>query len=163
MCSYYTGSWGLQLVDQHTLGIQRVDSIACVDLSTHSSQITFSQPNIVYTSFNSVSMHRFSINFIRLIRTCITRNIISRNFMIAAIIVSLTDITLHTVIISTILSSAHMPSVVTTPTQISDAQENPFIIVIILMGVVIAIISVVAVTVIVIIFIKLRQSMTMKG
>ena len=75
----------------------------------------------------------------------------------ATIITSLIDITSHSTIIPTI-SLAHMPSVVTTPTQISAAQQNPFVVVIAVVGVVIVIISVVAVTAIVILFIKWRQS-----
>ena len=53
---------------------------------------------------------------------------------------------------------AQTPSVVTTPTKISAAQQNPLIIVIAVIGVVIVIISVVAVTAVVILLIKWRQS-----
>ena len=67
---------------------------------------------------------------------------------------TLKDITSHTAS----LLSAHMPSVVTTPTLTSAAHQNPFIIVTAVMGVIIVIISVVAVSVSMVLFIKWRQS-----
>ena len=58
-------------------------------------------------------------------------------------------------IFTTMTAPAHTPSVVTTPTQTSAAQQGPSVISV--MGVVIVIISVLAVRVIVILFIKWRK------
>ena len=114
--------------------VQRVDNIACADLA-HSSHIKTQ----TLTTTQSLC-------------------IVSTTTSGAAAITSLTDITSNIAIISTSLSSAHMPSVVTTPNETVTVQQNPFITVIAIMGVVIVIISVVAVTAVVILFIKWRQS-----
>ena len=126
-------------------GTQAVNNITCADLFDLGKTTTSHQSSI----FTDVALS----SGITLSTPAHTSPVVTRSLAVEGI-------TSHTAIIPTTQSLSHMPSFVTTPIQLSDAQQNPFIIVIAVMGVVIVIISVVAVTciAIVILLIKWRQS-----